>query len=72
MLPKRKKYIISFIIFVMVVLMLNVGNANSIKVEQTNLPSGGTEIHVHSDNKVREVRFYKKVSDKNGFYFILI
>lgn len=64
MLPKRKKYIISFIIFVMLVLMLNVVNANSIKVEQTKLSSGGAEINVHSDNKVREVRFYKKVSDK--------
>ena len=64
MILKRKKYIISFTIFVMLVLMLNVVNANSIKVEQTKLSSGGAEINVHSDNKVREVRFYKKVSDK--------
>lgn len=70
MILKRKKHIISFTIFAMLVLMLSVVNANSIKVEQTKLSSGGAEINVHSDNKVREVRFYKKVSDKWILFYI--
>ena len=62
---QKKKFFIKLLLFLVLLFSLTtVGNANTIKVEQSRTASGGVNITVYSDVKVQEIRMYLKSSGK--------
>ena len=66
---KRKKFI-GLLFFILIFAWTTVGNANTLKNEQTRTSSGGVTISVHSDIKVRELRMYSKPSGKWNLFYV--
>lgn len=70
-MSQKKKIFISLILFLALFFILTtVGNANTIKVEQSKTASGGVNITVHSDVKVQEIRMYLKASGKWNLFYV--
>ena len=70
-MSQKKKIFIRLLLFLVLFFSLTtVGNANTIKVEQSKTASGGVNITVHSDEKVQELRMYLKSSGKWNLFHI--
>ena len=68
---QKKKFFIKLLLFLVLLFSLTtVGNANTIKVEQSRTASGGVNITVYSDVKVQEIRMYLKSSGKWNLFYI--
>ena len=69
-MSQKKKFFIGLLLFFTLIFALStVGNANTLKIEQTK-SSGGVTISVHSDVKVRELRMYSKSSGKWNLFYV--
>lgn len=70
-MSQKKKVFIRLVLFLVLFFSLTtVGNANTIKVEQSKTASGGVNITVSSDVKVKELRMYLKSSGKWNLFYV--
>lgn len=70
-MSQKKKVFIRLVLFLVLFFSLTTaGNANTIKVEQSKTASGGVNITVSSDVKVKELRMYLKSSGKWNLFYV--
>ena len=70
-MSQKKKIFIRLLLFLVLFFSLTtVGNANTIKVEQSKTASGGVNITVSSDVKVKELKMYLKSSGKWNLFYV--